>query len=131
MSLCFSTAAGRGYLLFSRSHWIRRPVLALRTTTTVASAAAASTSTSLSPPQQHQVALYVEALLDWNQVRIEIARATQLLSAPNAAPYARGALHGSPLLCRVRAPHSPTRICSENEPHRRHRRGGGHDAPRG
>ncbi|GJN00184.1 hypothetical protein PR202_ga17598 [Eleusine coracana subsp. coracana] len=66
MSLCCCTAAGRGFLL-SQRHWLCRPVLTLRTTTTVAFAAAASATTSLSPPQQHQVALYVEALLDWNQ----------------------------------------------------------------
>ncbi|KAK3128839.1 hypothetical protein QOZ80_6BG0467030 [Eleusine coracana subsp. coracana] len=66
MSLCCCTAAGRGFLL-SQRHWLCRPVLTLRTTTTVAFAAAASATNSLSPPQQRQVALYVEALLDWNQ----------------------------------------------------------------
>ncbi|TVU11879.1 hypothetical protein EJB05_45489 [Eragrostis curvula] len=66
MSLCCSPAAGRSFLFLSQRPWLRRPVLALRTTTTVASAAPSATPT-LSPRQQHQVALYVEALLDWNQ----------------------------------------------------------------
>nr|CAB3470160.1 unnamed protein product [Digitaria exilis] len=63
MSLCCcSTAAGRGFFLS------RRPLLNLRTTATVSRVAAAATATSsLSAPQQRQVAVYVEALLDWNQ----------------------------------------------------------------
>ncbi|CAL5037785.1 unnamed protein product [Urochloa decumbens] len=73
MSLCCcSTAAGRGFLLpsilLSRSYLPRRPILNLRTTTTSARLApAAATISSLSAPQQRQVAVYVEALLDWNQ----------------------------------------------------------------
>ncbi|CAN6164438.1 unnamed protein product [Urochloa humidicola] len=73
MSLCCSsTAAGRRLLLpsvlFSRSYLPRHPILNFRTAATVAPAAAAATSiSSLSAPQQRQVALYVEALLDWNQ----------------------------------------------------------------
>ncbi|XP_025813771.1 uncharacterized protein LOC112891083 isoform X1 [Panicum hallii] len=73
MSLCCcSTAAGRGFLLpgilLRRRCLPRHPLLNLRSTRTVASAAAAATSiSSLSPPQQRQVAVYVEALLDWNQ----------------------------------------------------------------
>ncbi|CAL5052123.1 unnamed protein product [Urochloa decumbens] len=73
MSLCCcSTAACRGFLLpsilLSRSYLPRHPLLDLRTTTTVARLApAAATISSLSAPQQRQVAVYVEALLDWNQ----------------------------------------------------------------
>ncbi|CAN6201946.1 unnamed protein product [Urochloa humidicola] len=69
MSLCCSsTAAGRGFLL-SRRYLPRYPllILNLRTTTTVPTAAAANAISSLSAPQQRQVAVYVEALLDWNQ----------------------------------------------------------------
>ena len=67
MSLCCcSTAAGRGFflpsILLSRR---RHPLLNLRTTATVAPATSIS---SLSAQQQRQVTVYVEALLDWNQV---------------------------------------------------------------
>ena len=73
MSLCCcSTAAGRGFflpsILLSRR---RHPLLNLRTTATVApapAAAAATSISSLSAQQQRQVTVYVEALLDWNQV---------------------------------------------------------------
>ncbi|WVZ81792.1 hypothetical protein U9M48_029134 [Paspalum notatum var. saurae] len=73
MSLCcYSAAAGRGVVLLGRRHWLRHPLLNLRTTTTVASsssaaAAAAASISSLSPPQQRQVAVYVDTLLEWNQ----------------------------------------------------------------
>ncbi|XP_062228581.1 uncharacterized protein LOC133926590 [Phragmites australis] len=71
MLLCCSAPAGRGFLLprllVSRLHRTRHPLLSLRTTTTVASAAISAPTASLSPPQQRQVALYVEALLDWNK----------------------------------------------------------------
>lgn len=76
MSLCCcSAAAGRGVLLSSlllgRRHLPRHPLLNLRTTTTVASSSAAAAITSLSPPQQRQVTIYVDTLLEWNQVRPE------------------------------------------------------------
>ncbi|CAN6198157.1 unnamed protein product [Urochloa humidicola] len=69
MSLCCcSAAAGLGLLLpsvlLSRRYLPPRPLLNLRTTATVAPAASIS---SLSAPQQRQVTVYVEALLDWNQ----------------------------------------------------------------
>ncbi|RLN12675.1 ribosomal RNA small subunit methyltransferase G [Panicum miliaceum] len=68
---CCSTAAGRGFLLpgilLNRLHLPRHPLLNLRTTSTVARAAAATSISSLSAQQQRQVAVYVEALLDWNQ----------------------------------------------------------------
>ncbi|CAL5047042.1 unnamed protein product [Urochloa decumbens] len=69
---CCSTAACRGFLLpsilLSRSYLPRHPLLNLRTTTTVSCLApAAATISSLSAPQQRQVGVYVEALLDWNQ----------------------------------------------------------------
>ncbi|CAN6214406.1 unnamed protein product [Urochloa humidicola] len=72
MSLCCcSAAAGRGLLLpsvlLSRRYLPPRPLLNLRTTATVAPAAAAASISSLSAPQQRQVTVYVEALLDWNQ----------------------------------------------------------------
>ncbi|KAJ1258794.1 hypothetical protein BS78_10G102500 [Paspalum vaginatum] len=71
MSLCcYSAAAGRGVLLLGRRHWRRHPLLNLRTATTVASSSAGAAATSiasLSPPQQRQVAVYVDALLEWNQ----------------------------------------------------------------
>jgi 16S rRNA (guanine527-N7)-methyltransferase len=80
MSLCCcGSAAGRGFLLpsilLSRRHFPRHSLLNLRTTATVAAAAAAAAATttvsSLPAPQQRQVSAYVEALLDWNQVRPE------------------------------------------------------------
>jgi 16S rRNA (guanine527-N7)-methyltransferase len=78
MSLCCcGSAAGRGFLLpsilLSRRHFPRHSLRNLRTTATVvaAAAAAATTVSSLPAPQQRQVSAYVEALLDWNQVRPE------------------------------------------------------------
>jgi 16S rRNA (guanine527-N7)-methyltransferase len=78
MSLCCcGSAAGRGFLLpsilLSRRHFPRHSLHNLRTTATVAAAAAAAATTvsSLPAPQQRQVSAYVEALLDWNQVRPE------------------------------------------------------------
>nr|CAB3467640.1 unnamed protein product [Digitaria exilis] len=67
MSLCCcSTAAGRGFFL-SRRYLPRSPLLKLRSIATFAPAAATTAISSLSAPQQRQVAVYVEALLDWNQ----------------------------------------------------------------
>lgn len=71
MSLCCCSAGSRRLLLprlfLGQRHQARRPLLHLRTTAT---AAASSSATSLSPQQQRQVSLYVDALLDWNQVAL-------------------------------------------------------------
>lgn len=77
MSLCCCSAAtGRGVLLPSlllgRRHRLRHPLVNLRTIATFASSSsAAATTSSLSPPQQRQVTIYVDTLLEWNQVRPE------------------------------------------------------------
>ena len=114
MSLCCcSTAAGRGFLLpsilLSRRHLPRHPLLNLRTTAAVAPAAAAASISSLSAQQQRQVSVYVEALLDWNQVRPE---APELHRRYWPSPYARSVCHREargpvPALCRL----SRSRIC--------------------
>ncbi|KAL6606945.1 hypothetical protein ACP70R_042598 [Stipagrostis hirtigluma subsp. patula] len=68
MSPCCCGAASRRFLPPRLLLGRRCSILNLRTATTVASASVSSTATSsLSPPQRLQVALYVDALLDWNQ----------------------------------------------------------------
>ncbi|XP_015693526.2 ribosomal RNA small subunit methyltransferase G [Oryza brachyantha] len=81
MSLCFcstaaaAAAATRRFLLprlfLGRPHnQVRTSILHPRTHTTAAARAnpaASSSAANLSPSQQRQVALYVDALLDWNQ----------------------------------------------------------------
>ncbi|KAK1605332.1 hypothetical protein QYE76_029005 [Lolium multiflorum] len=70
MSLCCCSAGSRRLLLprlfLGQHHRLRRPLLHLRAASTAAAAASSSTA-SLSPAQQRQVSLYVDALLEWNQ----------------------------------------------------------------
>ncbi|XP_051203996.1 uncharacterized protein [Lolium perenne] len=70
MSLCCCSAGSRRLLLprlfLGQHHRLRRPLLHLRGASTAAAAASSSTA-SLSPAQQRQVSLYVDALLEWNQ----------------------------------------------------------------
>ncbi|CAM0913490.1 unnamed protein product [Alopecurus aequalis] len=72
MSLSCCSAGGRRLLLprliLGQRHHVRRSLLHLRAASSGGAAATASSSTaSLSPAQQRQVSLYVDALLDWNQ----------------------------------------------------------------
>ncbi|KQK18790.1 uncharacterized protein LOC100824367 isoform X2 [Brachypodium distachyon] len=68
MSLCCCSGASRRLLLprlfLGQQHQVGRSLLQFRATS---SAAASSSATPLSPAQQRQVTLYVDALLDWNQ----------------------------------------------------------------
>ncbi|KAL6861319.1 hypothetical protein ACP4OV_017019 [Aristida adscensionis] len=82
MALCCCGAAASRWVLPPRLLLGRRhPVLSLRAATTVAAASVSSSAAALSPPQRRQVALYVDALLDWNQVRPHETPRSQLLTA--------------------------------------------------